>query len=295
MIGVLPAVLAAFGFALFQHMLHRTLRGIDVYRATFVLLSIAAVALGLISVVTTDLSGLRDAPVGAFASAGAAGMVHFFFGWTLLGASQQRLGPSGTGTLLGTVPVFGAMVAAALLGEPFTLVHLLAVLIVAGGVMLVALSRPSSGGDQDRRVSGIVLGLATAGCWSISPVLIRGGLAGLPSPVFAASVGLATSAVVYGIALAVTSRRRQRPVVTGQTRRLLVAGGVTVGLAVWLLFTAYNLAEVAVVLSVMQLIPATVVLLARWLAPETAPTSPVRLWAGVGAVAAGALILILVA
>jgi DME family drug/metabolite transporter len=56
-------------------------------------------------------------------------------------------------------------------------------------------------------IAGYLHGIATAACWATSPIFIRKGLVGLPSPLWGVTIGLAVAAV--GFALWLWLRRDQ--------------------------------------------------------------------------------------
>jgi drug/metabolite transporter (DMT)-like permease len=295
-VGVVPAVLAAVGFALFQLVNRRALSGVDVFRGTATLLGVGAAILLLIAWVTGGLALVPSAPVAALLFCAAAGFVHFFCGWTLLGLSQVRLGVARTGILLGTVPLFGALVAAAALDEGLTAPAVLGLLIVTTGVAVVSARGGTSVlGIVDARV-GVAAGLGAALCWSVSPVLIRQGLEGLPSPLAGAAIGMFASALVYTAAVVLTGRRAGRAAVIVRTWQLLLLGGTLVSLSIWMQWVAFDLAPVASVLALLQLTPVTVVVLASRLGGDELKGAVARrVWTGASLTVAGSLVLVLAA
>lgn len=293
--GVLPALAAAVGFAAFQVVNARILTRLDVYRATRISLVLGTLVLGILTLVA-DGPGpwLQATPRALFMSA-AAGMLHFFLGWTLLGLAQQRIGAARTGALIGSVPLFGALSAWAFLGERLVVVQTLGLLAVAAGVAVVATASAGSiGGSGREGALGVAAALGTALCWAVSPVLIRQGLAGIPSPGAAASVGLLTSAVLYSLLIALVRRRGERaPIPGGRLRGLLGLGGLLVALSLWLQWAAFERATVAVVLVTLQLTPALVPLLSRIAAPAGWSLPLGRIYTGVAGIVGGSLLVIL--
>jgi drug/metabolite transporter (DMT)-like permease len=138
MTGVWWAILSGLGFGLFQTFNRRAGRGMDAYRATFILLLVSAVLLTVASLATENLTLLSAAPLGALVSFGLAGLIHFFVGWTLLSVSQKKVGAARTGALVGATPLFASAIAALTLGEVLRLPTLLGIVLVVAGVYLVS-------------------------------------------------------------------------------------------------------------------------------------------------------------
>jgi drug/metabolite transporter (DMT)-like permease len=309
MVGVVPAFVAAVGFAVFQTVNRRALSGVDVYRGTASVLAIGSVLLVGLSIALHGVAGFLAVDPIAYGYFAAAGFVHFFCGWTLLGISQLRLGAARAGIVVGTLPFFGALVAAMALDEPLSAVDVVGLLLVVGGVALVipvrgsppAMGAGSAGGTAGPVTStvlvGVSAGLGAALLWSVSPVLIRGGLAYGAGPITGAAIGQATAAATYAASIAATGRRRggsSRPAIGAATRRLIVVAGAAVALAIWMQWTAYDLAPIAVVLSVLQLTPPLVVVLATVLARERLGERAGRVWFGSLVTLGGAMLLVAV-
>lgn len=296
MAGVVPALLAATAFAAFQMVNRRALSGIDPYRGTGALVGVGAVVLGLVSLLTEGPAVVTAAPSSALGFAAAAGFLHFVGGWTLLGFSQLRVGTARTGVLLGTVPLFGALIAAITLDESLTGVTMLGLVVVTTGVGIVVTARTGAAVDASRRrvVAGVAAGLGTALCWSSSPVLIRRALEGLPSPVTVAAVGMAACATGY-VVIALLTRRvaATRTAVPRETVGLLVLAGSIIAFAIWMQWTALSLSPVAVVLTVAQLTPPLVVFLSLLQSGEAFGRAATRVWLGTFVTIAGSLVVIL--
>ena len=309
MSGVLWAAAAGIGFGLFQTVNRAALRDLDVYESTFIQLSVSAVILTVASLATEDLSRLRQAPPGAIGEFALAGMVHFFLGWTLLNASQKRIGATRTSPLLAAAPLFGAVIAALTLQEVPGAVSLLGVALIVIGVYVVTLDRIPA---HDRATAGkprsglslpqthdrypwksSLFGLGTAMCWGISPVFIRRGLNGLPSPLLGVTVGLLAAVAAYGIAILSTRRRLISLPRSPEALAWKGAAGVLVGLSIWTRWYALSLVPVAVVLGLGLLSVPTVILLAPLLVGQHLERVTARVVGGSGVVLAGALVLIL--
>ena len=91
MLGDILASLAGVGFGVFQSMNRRAAFGIDVLRATFTVLFVSAIFLGIVSLVLEDLGLLWNAPLSAWVLFIIAGLIHFLLGWTLLNIANAEL------------------------------------------------------------------------------------------------------------------------------------------------------------------------------------------------------------
>lgn len=126
----------------------------------------------------------------------------------------------------------------------------------------------------------------------MSPLLIRTGPEALPSPLLGVTVGIAVTAVVYGLTVAVVRRGPREPV-PHSTLGLLAVAGTLVGGSIWLQWTAFDLARVAVVLAVLQLSAPVVVLVSPFVSGDPLDRGGVRLWTGLALIVAGSLVLVL--
>ena len=147
MTGPALAAAAGLGFGVFQTLNRRAVGGMaDAYLATFLQLLVALGVLLAASVATEDLGLLREATTASLVWFSAAGLVHFFVGWTLLNMSQMRIGAARTSPLLSTNPVFGAAIAAVWLSELPGLLPWIGIVLVLAGAFVVSLERVTETG-----------------------------------------------------------------------------------------------------------------------------------------------------
>jgi drug/metabolite transporter (DMT)-like permease len=218
---------------------------------------------------------------------GAAGIIHFFFGWTFLSLSQQRIGAANTGVVTAATPLIGSLLAALVLDEPLGAVALVAIALVTAGVMLIA----RRAGDGDQRLTYPWFALAASLSWGTSPLFIRWGLEDLSSPVIGVTIGLAAAAALYAIVL-VSGRA---PTTTGTppgVRRWVLIGGVLVAVAIAAQWTALDLVEVNVVVTLQQVATPVVVLVAPFIVGTAIEQWTWRLILGMVAVIAGSTMVI---
>jgi DME family drug/metabolite transporter len=318
MTGALWAVGSGLGFGLFQSLNRRALAGMDVALSTFLQLLVSAVVLTFVSLLTEDVGLIASAPVGSLLAFGLVGLIHFFLGWTLLNLGQQLIGAARTGPLLATTPLFGAVLAAVWLQEVPGLFTVAGMILTVTGVLVLSTEReaivespvppqedeaPSAERasssvatrirSRSRRRGGLAAALGTALCWALSPIFIREGLEGLPSPLLGVTVSMVASAVVFGVVLAARRRRLGDRIDSRTALGFKVAAGLLVGLSTWMRWIALDLTEVAVVLSVNSISVPTVLVLAPLVVGRQHERVTARLWFGSGLVVAGSLVLIL--
>jgi drug/metabolite transporter (DMT)-like permease len=254
MLGELLASLAGVGFGVFQSINRRAAFGIDALRATFTVLTVSAIFLGAVSLLTEDLNLLWQAPISAWILFILAGLIHFLLGWTLLNLSQRRIGASRTGALIGTTPLFATILAAFTLGEWLKPLAILGVFIVVAGVYFTTPKDNKSKGvpasSVDSATTGFrssLFGLATAMCWAVSPIFIRQALEGLPSPLLGVELGMIACSLSYGVLLLARRTRDNNATPSKEAIILLTIGGVISGSAIWARWAAIELTSVAVV------------------------------------------------
>jgi drug/metabolite transporter (DMT)-like permease len=300
MSGAMWALAAGAGFGLFQALNRQAVRGMDVYVATFVQLLVSSVVLIAISLVTEDVSLIFRAPASAILSFVAAGFFHFLIGWTLLNASQKRIGAARTSPLIATVPLFGVIVAAVSIHEFPTWLELIGIGIIVFGAYLVSKEGVTSGtadnstGKNGTLLSSAWMGLAAAFFWAVSPIFIRLGLQGLPSPMLGVTIGVTASALSYAVILLWQRARWLGVTITHEAWTYKLLAGVLVGLSTWMRWVALDLAPIAVVLALTMISSPLVILLAPLVSGKHLERVTATLWAGTWLILGGALLLVFV-
>jgi len=292
MSGAVWAAASGVGFGVFQSLNRRAVARMDVQLATFLQLCIATAVLVALCFATTDVGAVRGAPARSLADFAVGGLVHFFLGWTLLNASQKRIGAARTSPLIATVPLFGVAVAFATLGElPGTLAWIGIVLITAGA-WLVGFARVAGvdGGRPAWRDS--VFGLGCAAAWAVSPVFIRDGLEGLDSPLLGLTIGLVAAVAAYSLTLPFRrDRLRGEPIVLDAVSFKLLAG-VFVALSTWGRWVALDLTGVGIVLALGLMSVPVVLLLSPVVMGRHVEHVNAWIWAGAALVVGGSLVLV---
>jgi drug/metabolite transporter (DMT)-like permease len=228
-----------------------------------------------------------------------AGFVHFFIGWTFLNASQKMVGAARTSSLIGTIPLFGIVLAALTLSEIPSLIIIGGMVLIVGGVYLVNYARIRQN-NSVAAFSGLATGWRSLGpgliaalCWAISPIFIRYGLVELPLPMLGLTIGITTTVVAYGLILAV--REIGSPISEIPTNALItkVIAGILVGLATWAYWVAFSLTSVALVLALALLSVPVVNVLSPIVIGRDLEQVTIQVWMGSGLIVGGSLVLIL--
>lgn len=264
MSGILAAAIAGVSFGLFQSVNRRANQLVDGFRSTFGVVVVGAVGLAVVVVLTQDLAAAGRAPLSAYAFFAAAGVIHFFFGWTLLAFSQQRIGAASTGAVLATTPLMASLLAALALGEALPAVTWAGVVLVTAGVALLSLRNRNVGAIR-QTVPWFALGAALS--WSASPLFIRWGLEGLGVPLVGVLVGLSAAALAFAVFFAVRRQLRIDPtgLAKAPTRWWIMLAGVIVAIAITAQWTAFDLIPIGVGYAVMQITPPVVIFTAPFI------------------------------
>ena len=262
--GVIWGAVAGVAFGFFQVTTRRANRGVDPYVATFTVLFVSFLTLAAVAVVVEQPSRLLQAPMSALVSFALAGMANFFFGWTFMVLSQQRIGAARTAVVAATAPLFGTGLAFFTIGERTHPVALLGVVLVVIGVALLAGSTGGATPVLGASRAGVVFGLLTAISWGASAVLARHGLDQVPTPLSGITVGMGASTAAYGIALVVRRvRRSEAPPSVGRGVLLtLTVAGLFVAIGIGTQWIAFGLAPLAIVLALNQLAVPVVLIVA---------------------------------
>lgn len=295
MTGPVLAAAAGLGFGVFQTLNRRAVGGMsDAYLATFLQLVIALLVLAAATAATEDLGVLEDAPAAAILWFGAAGLVHFTVGWTLLNMSQMRIGAARTSPLLSTNPVWGTLLAVVWLGELPTLAAWVGIVIVLGGAFVVSFERLAETGWGVAWRDALP-GLATAFAWSISPIFIKRGLEGMDTPLLGLTLGMLVAVVAYAAFLPMRSREAGPAFGSRSALAFKFAAGLMVGLSVWARWASLDDTDVAIVLALGLLSVPIVLLLSPMLMGRDVERVNRQIWAGGTLVVAGGFLLVFTA
>jgi drug/metabolite transporter (DMT)-like permease len=288
--GVLWGTASGIGFGIFQSLNRRAIRGIDdPYVSTFLQLSVATAVLLVASLVSEDPGRLADASGDAIPLFALAGIIHFVLGWLLLNVSQARIGASRTAPLITLSPLFGAALAALVLGEVPSVAAVAAIAPIMVGAWLLA-----SRGGQFAIERDSIFAFGTAFMWALSAVLTVEALKGLHSPLLGVTLGLVAATAALGGGLLARGSLGAIRSIARNTLALKLFAAVVVAFATWCRLLALDETDVAIVLAMNLLaVPVTLVLAPRLVGRHLEQTGA-RVWLGALLVAAGVLALIAV-
>jgi drug/metabolite transporter (DMT)-like permease len=277
------AMLAALLFGAALVFTQRGLRTLPALDGARVSIPATAALLLCLAPFQLDPTGASAAALGIFAAVG----LFFPAGVTLLVfESNRRMGPSITGAVSGTTPVFAILGAVVALGEPLTAPVVAGTAAVIAGIALVSSAARSRPGWTR---TALLLPLAAAVLRGLAQPGVRLGLDLWPSPFAAALVGYSASAV--SVLAFARSRGSRLATLHPAGAGWFVLAGVCNGSAVLAMYAALARGRVSVVSPIVAAHPvATLALGALLLRGEV---TGVRLVAGVALTVAG-IVLVLV-
>ena len=223
------------------------LRSVDARAGAAISIPTATALLVLAAPFALDVSGFTLAAALIFAAVG----IFFPAVVTLLTfAANDRLGPSVTGTVSSSAPLFALLAALLILGERIPARALVATAAVVAGVALLSWR----GGTLMRRA--LWLPVAGAALRGLVQVVAKAGLTLWPSPFAASLIGYSVSSVTVTLAARGRQRWRERSALLW-----FMATGLLNGLAVLLMYAALSAAAVSLVAPVVAGYPLVTVVL----------------------------------
>ena len=291
MTGALWAAASGVGFGVFQSLNRRAIAAMDVQLATFVQLLVATGMLVAMTLAAGDAGRVAAAPARAIAYFVAGGLIHFFAGWTLLNASQKRIGAARTSPLIATTPMFGVAVAFVTLGELPSPLAWVGIVLITAGAYAVGVARLGEGvAAASWRDSAF--GLGTAAAWSVSPVFIRKGLEDLHSPLLGLTLGMVAAVLAFGLTLPFRRGRLLGEPLVWDALSFKLLAGVFVALSTWGRWVALDLTGIGVVLALGLMSVPVVLLLSPVVMGRHVELVNAQVWAGAALVVGGSLLLI---
>ncbi|RQG86699.1 DMT family transporter [Natrarchaeobius halalkaliphilus] len=209
----------------------------------------ATVSFGLFVTIATVVYGPSESYLGVSRTGAAiflfGGVIGSSLGRLVVYAGVDRVGVSVNTAILNTRPLFAAILAVGLLGEPITGWLGLGILVIVVGVVLVSLSR---GGDiRGWKWYELAFPLFAAIAYGAGNVVRRYGFTATDTDVLSAFVLNEFAALGILMGYALVRHGRKLFVVSRRTYALFAAGGLLSSLALLSLFTALSRGPVIVV------------------------------------------------
>jgi len=154
-------------------------------------------------------------------------------------------------------------------------------------------SEATAASKQGRFVDIPWFALATALTWSMSPILVREGLVGLPSPLIGVAIGMTVNVIPYAVLVLWQRQRWVGSSISRKTMLLQIIAGVFVTIGTWSRWLATDLTSIAAVLALSRLSVPVVFILGIFVLDQTTERITIRVWFGAALIVLGAILLIL--
>jgi drug/metabolite transporter (DMT)-like permease len=230
------------------------LRALDARSGAAISIPTATVLLVLAAPFALDVSGFSASAALLFT---LVGIVFPAVVTLLTFASNERLGPSVTGTVSSTAPLFALLAALLILGERIPARALMATGGVVAGVALLSWTPGTQRGSLIAR--GLWLPLAGAALRGFAQVVAKAGLLLWPNPFAAGLIGYGISTVT--VTLADRLPRRERAPRARAAVIWFMVTGLLNGFAVLVMYAAFSAAPVSLVAPLVAGYPLVTVLL----------------------------------
>jgi drug/metabolite transporter (DMT)-like permease len=245
-VGELVALLGAVTFSL-SGLLIRYGQRTRPYDNGLFMTSLVNLAVYAVLCVAAWLAGalppLTLAGLGLFVLAGVTNTLVGRWAWF---QSMRAIGPSRSTSLKSTAPVFAAVLALVVLGQPLAPTTVAGIALVVAGVLLLQRDRQPGSSAHGHPAQGAGLGVFSALSYGSGAVLRAGGLAVMPSPIFGALVGaVVASGAVLGSDLARRNLTRRWRDNVGHVPLAFVLAGVLASAAQLSQFVSLQLTTVA--------------------------------------------------
>ena len=106
---------------------------------------------------------------------------------------------------------------------------------------------------KNKEIQGYLYGIMTALCWATSPIFIARGLEGIPSSIWATTIGLTVATLIYLVYFLLQNKRRELLKINKKHLMWQMAAGIAGGMGILSRNIALESTQVAVVIGLVQL------------------------------------------
>ncbi len=256
MIGLVLALAAGFIYISSVTFVRKGVhRSGESYSPVPIALFVGTVVIGLVVLISDGFGQLASLSWLALAALVGAGVIHFILGRMLGYIGLRLIGANRTVPISASTVLIAVLLGVFLLGEPMTTALALAILLIMGGIILIGISG-SAGTDksdmpQGSMVKGVLVSLAAALCWGVTPILIKIGLREIGSPLLGAFVSYVAASIIIGVSLLFpVNNRKLRRLTRASLVPFLISAFATTA-AQTLRFSAINYSPVSLVVPVL--------------------------------------------
>ena len=288
--GIVYALLSAVAFGAYQLLNRKAVVVLGVTRGMTVLL---ATSLALTSILVLALGiepEVRSVSARGWMFFAAAGLFHFVAGFSFIALSQRSVGAGRTSSLVGTTPLFATLMGFLVLGEIVSWAALLGIAVIVVGVR--HLSQPT---NKERSTQGNpMFGLAAAGSFSVSAVLIRSGLATGAGSLPGLWVGFLVAFAIYAVVFSVTRDHPGKPVNAVQMQAYLIQilAGAAMAFGMWFRYIAMNTVPIGVVTALGRLNIPLILIVSPWILKTRLDAPNLAVWLGSLLIIGGATLIV---
>ncbi len=283
--AILAALSAAFFFAVADIFLKRGLQFTSPTMAPLITAPVQWILFTGICLYTGAFAELKTAAVPWFMAAGFMNSVSFL---SLFLLAIRRIGVARAAPLKGCSPIFTAVFAFVILGEKLAVPQYLGIALAVAGLFVItsedwgkgprpagnpAVDRASGDGDPPAAGAGSakvgsLMSILAGVALGIGAVLVKIGLAIMPSPLLAAWIGSSVAVLFFPFLALCFPMGERRRIRLGALPWLMPAGAMA-GTAIYSLIFAIHLGEVSIVTTLYQTSPLmvlvlTMIFLRRW-------------------------------
>jgi len=180
-----------------------------------------------------------------------AGVIHFILGRILAYTGIRLIGANRTVPIFSCSILIAALLGIFLMGEPLTYSIVAAVLLIIGGVILIGRTGNSasvkSSMHQNHLAKGVLMALAAALCWGVSPVLVKIGLREVGSPLVATFISYTASFVVISLSLFYPANSEKLRRLSRFSLMPIIYAAIAVAIAQILRYSALNFGHISAV------------------------------------------------